>query len=181
MMRVVEKYITGAAVAGSLCALGALGGFIWMIAAIEQERDALAGYVTERNNISQRDTYVASLHALARDTVEEREELASFIAGEDTVETVSLLRETADAAGVQMEVRSVNAVQGPADVDADTIGAVTITLRAQGTFGNVFHMLALLETLPHAISVEEVNIERIPTSETGQWSMTTELRVLAHN
>lgn len=172
-MKIIQ-YSRVVGVGALLLAVASLAALGWMAYDLSVKRVALSEYRNERDAIATRDTYAASLQALARDTVVEREELRAFVTGRDTVEMIELLRSAGSAASLVVRVESVDSGSAAAVVGASD--TVLVTLRTGGTFRQVFHFLSLLNTLPAIASLEQVRIERVGDSETEQWALYVQVR-----
>ncbi|MEK7070357.1 MAG: hypothetical protein AAB966_00965 [Patescibacteria group bacterium] len=102
-----------------------------------------------------------STKSLMDDTRKEREQLASFFVqpkGEvDFIEAVESLGRTA---GVKLEIESVG-VETLKSKTSSSTELFRLSVKTEGSWGGVIHLLTLLENMPFSILFENLNLGKI--------------------
>jgi hypothetical protein len=138
---------------------------------MQQSLDSLR---EEQVTLHTREDYTQTLRVLARDTEDEREQLAERTAGYDAVEVIQLLEASADAAGVALIIESVGSQEYK--LGAGKMQSIVANLRAEGSFQDTYQFLALIETLPIATVVSSASFDKAD-GDTDAWVAV--LRILA--
>jgi hypothetical protein len=146
----------------------AVGGFVWLISSKEIERSAAAAV---RMEASVRHEQILKLHALVRETKEERGALEAF-AGADTDRILDEIDVIGDAAKVTIEIGQSLAsprTDGP-------LRSGSFVLTASGTFQEVIHAAALFESFPLPSVIDQLQLERSDAKE--PWLLVIRMRIL---
>lgn len=120
------------------------------------------------------------LGSLSRETEAARKELDT-LTRIDIVSMVDIIERVGEGAGVKIAVSS--AMSGGPAVDLPggaAVQPIQFVVEASGSYKDVMHVVALFEQLPLASAIDEVSLQRGPTSETGAsatWFLTTRIRV----
>lgn len=112
-----------------------------------------------------RETMARAAKQMLSDTAEAREVVAAAALPFDGAATfIALLEQDARDAGIAFSIGavSVDPKDGPFD-------ALSVSMRASGTFAAVMRSLSLVETSQYLTSVEDVSFER---DEKGNWNST---------
>lgn len=155
----------------AICAWVAVGFSAW---SIENAATARVEGTTEVQQEEIERISVARLHAVARETVEERAALKT-VADIDIISIVEAIEAVGDVARVPIEIG-----QALADTESSggTVRSVNVVVEGEGVFANLFHAASLLYTLPIASEVTEMRFERIPAdSGKGEWRLIVHMRV----
>lgn len=168
-MRLHNTYLITGAIA--VFAFGALGALTWITLALASERSELATLRDEQEQLAARQAQARSMRALARDTQQQRATLAALTTDRDVVDIIDRLENMGDETGVAVTVDTVSAGEV-----AGAFQSIVVSMRIAGDFSDVFHYLALLETLPAAAVTEQVAMEA-GTSEEKQWRASIRERI----
>lgn len=153
-------------------------GGIWLLFAhIRSENEKIAEQKNVIDTTLNQQQRVLSMQALAQDTEEDRALLDSYFVGsEDVVSFLETLESLGDITGASVDISSVNIDSGIVLTDEQksrqsrgeeiqlppvTAENLQIRMRAEGTWEEVVHVLALLEALPFYITHDEVVIEEL--------------------
>ena len=98
------------------------------------------------------------LHTLVRETKSEREALEE-VANASLIEILDSVERAARDAGIPIEI--TQALSAPSSSSQSVVHSAVLVASAEGSFSEVVHILALLESLPTPSSVNEVNFEQI--------------------
>ena len=167
-------FIAGIALIGSLVAWAGVGYFATIIT------DARTARVADITNAQQADENAAStlrFKALVEDTKPSRDAL-DLRTHLDVVSIVNLLEATGKSAGATLQVRSAQPERGGAD---KTISVIGFVIEAQGSFVSIIQTLHLLETLPLAAGIEQVEIDHVPETTTkndAPWHLSVHLKII---
>lgn len=106
------------------------------------------------------------------ETKQDRESLLSrFPKDEDVVDLLASIETLGREQGVTLTTNSLTVK--PIDATFETL---VIATSVQGTYGNVLHMLKLLEGMPYQVGVANVQFSR--SGEKGsEWNMNCEIRI----
>jgi hypothetical protein len=151
--------------------------FALQIIEMQNERAAYVSLMTEANL---QEGQAAQLHALARETADDRQALTrissvNVLAAVNLIESVRSGSAKVSVTGAQPE-KSI-----PARGDAPPINVISLFLHTEGSFSDTMRILQLIESLPLATTVQSVNIARpavdtSPTSAAAKWSLDARLR-----
>lgn len=122
-------------------------------------------------NARSREQSMRSLRQLITDTEQERTTLSQYSVGSDgAASLIELLERDARGLGISFAIGgvSVDPKEGPFDT-------LKVSMQASGSFSAVMRLLALIETIPYASTVEAITLQR---EENGQWGGTFSIGVL---
>lgn len=118
------------------------------------------------------------IHALARETKDSRAKLDE-IARSDVVEILDSIESIARSSGLPISIGQAITTSTTAD---STLHAVSLSLEATGSFAEVTHAAALLESLPIPSSLREIRFEQISGNVPGKkgkmWRVTAQVQFL---
>lgn len=150
-----------------------VGYFAWTISA---KKAARATSVLESAEESVKQAALIKLHALVRDTRDERARLESIARTDintvlDTIETVG--RDT------NTKIEIGQAASGAAPTLEAPLQATTFTISANGSFAKLSQVVALLEVLPIPSLIEEMQLERIESADpkAPPWRLVMRIRI----
>ena len=152
----------------SIVVVGLLGAsYIWVFLEVRSEIAKVTVAAEEAQILATQNAHVQTVRRVVRDTQIQRETLSTyFLSEEEIVEFLEEIENLGTHAGSQVSVQTVQAGEA---VDKDgAIIPLQLTLRSGGSLQAVFYTLALLESYPKALSVEEVVLIQNPT--TFEWS-----------
>jgi len=153
---------------------------------ISAQQDALASQVTNVQSVADREIAATRLHALARDTQNQRTQLDG-LTHTDVIGIANTIDSIGQIAGVKLNIGG--ATPGPAAQKASagsvsTLHAVSFVVEADGTFSSLMHAASLLETLPVLSSVESLEFAHALLStgagsaNSSAWHLTARIRML---
>lgn len=151
----------------SVAAWVGFGAFVWLL---KSERVTHASLLEERAIEQVREDSQSRVKTLVRDTLQERESLASAVRM-PVVGAVEII----EAAGRDAGARDVVIVEAtPQTLTNKELSAVSVTVQAEGSFAALAKAVSLFETLPLASTVENVHFEYVKDA----WRLTVRLRVV---
>jgi len=155
----------------SWCGVGFL---LFTVFQMQSER---AAYMADIAASNLQEGQAAQLRILARETEPDRQSLDT-IADVDLLSAVNLI-ESVNATGTSVHVTSAQPVK-TAPKGSQQISQVDLTANAQGSFASVMRIARMLETLPLATTVQEMDISRAPVdpnakSAAATWSLNVRL------
>ena len=171
------------AVAAALIAWG-VG---WMfLSSIRVELDARGAQLAGAQDVTARENASMRLHALARNTKDLRAQLDG-LAQIDVLGIANMVESVGKIAGVKIKIGgalsgTMNEPQNAGSVPA--LNSLRFVVTTEGSFSALMHTAALLESLPMLSSIEQLDLERTPStgaleSRSLIWRMTTNIRVLS--
>lgn len=153
-------------------ALAALGGYIAFAVHIGSIRRAVEIQMSELAQEAEREQSLHTTSGLLADLSEERVALDSFFItpGAEVlfIERIEALGATAGAVITVRDVRLENANEAGE-------GTLMLGLVAQGTWREITHLLALLDTLPFESELTTATLTRSGDVEAGSWTLQTTL------
>ena len=163
----------------ALLAWALIGFSVWSISNAKMDR--ISEDMSAEERVAEAEAALR-LHALARNTKEERALLETF-ADVGIVSMVETLEKAGQDAGVALEIGQVVADTAlpSASPAAPTIRPIVISVRAQGTFPRLFHLVELLHLLPVPSSIEQIQFEHLPDGvdpKKGEWQLSARIRIL---
>jgi len=167
------KYIPWLILFVAVCAWAFVAFFAWSISAT---KEAHASEKLDAEQQSIKSESIVRIHALARDTVEERATLNS-LANLDVISIVDAIEAAGNAAHVEVEIGQ--ALADSPGADKTNARSVNIVVEAQGSFNALMNTAALLYVLPVPSEVTQLQIERLPDSSgTRKWRLVARILVL---
>src|SRR3989344_6463692 len=138
-----------------------VGYFAWTI---YSQESLSAEKLADLDQESVRQAASLRLHALVRDTKEERTKLED-IARVDIIAMLESVEQVGRDVGIPIEI-------GPAISTSDSdsgkrVRSVGFVIEGEGSFAKVMHAAALLDALPKPSFVDELQFEMIPANSTG--------------
>ncbi|RJR12905.1 hypothetical protein C4585_03020 [Candidatus Parcubacteria bacterium] len=157
----------------AVCAWVAVGFFAW---SIENTVASRMEGTTEAQQQEIERISTARLHAVARETVEERAALQTA-ANLDVISIVEAIEAVGDVARVEIEIGQ--ALADTAETSNGVTRSVNTIIEGEGAFANLLHAASLLYSLPIPSEVKELQLERVPANE-GKigWRLIVHMRVL---
>lgn len=150
-------------------------GAHWITSTAQQRANDTRAALTKANQAALNQ----KVEALAQNTKEKRDELAK-IAGADVVVVVDAIDAAGKAAGIDAKVSDAS-VAGSQQLgkNGDTLRGVVFTVQAAGSFAQIMHAVSLYEKLPLLSTVEQLDIEKVQSSDpkSASWRMLARIRV----
>lgn len=153
----------------------AAGYFLMTVLQMQSEREA---YLADAAAANIQEGQAAQLRVAARETEADRATL-DRIANTDVLVAVNAI-ESVNASGTVARVTSAQPVK--ANPKAGTqLNIVDLSVHADGPFSSLMHIVQLLETLPFATSVQELDLSTVQADKTQKntsnaWSLNMRLR-----
>lgn len=172
-----SSYFAWAALAVAILLWGAAIAFAWQIMEEEKVRDSLLLQVQEEEA---QQAGALKLRGLARETEEGRAKLEA-IADHDIVELLDIVENVSRDLKIPLKVGET-LTAGPSDASTP-LRSASFLVEAQGTFTQVAHAIAFLESLPLPSSLTEIHLEELPASASArskvlQWRVVARLNIL---
>jgi len=171
MQRMSIKYLSYLALLGALLLWSGVAYFAWAISGEEAKRSERIANL-EQESIQQ--SASLKLHALARDTKEDREALESItLVGINSI--LDGIEGVARDARIPIEIGQASA----ASDSATPLHTTSLTVDASGSFSQVTHAVALLEAFPVPSTIDQVQLERIENADNKKaaWRAVVRMRV----
>ena len=163
-------------------ALTAWGGFFGLVWQLNNERTSYASTQVALLRVQDELSVAANLHALTRDTKQDREALNAF-ASTDVLMAVDMIEKIGALAGTKVHVEGATAGQLSNNKSSKDVHAFLIAATTEGKLQSILRVLALLETLPFATSLYALELQQIqvnsqekPTSDS--WRLTVRVRII---
>jgi hypothetical protein len=155
--------------------LGAWGGTLYLADRIAFESEARTFAATNQEQASQKQMSAIRTRALAEETKDERAELERLL-GSDVVALANTIESAGKSAGVA--VRISDALPESA---GNIMQAVGFVIEAQAGFASLMRVVAVLESLPLPVSIEQLELEHTAGSggNAGSWRLSARLRILS--
>lgn len=153
---------------------------------ISAQQNTRLSHTADVQSASERDIAAFRLHALARDTENQRVQLENLTRS-DVVSVANMIDGIGKIAGVQLKIGGANPESLPkkkGSNDTLALNAVGFVVEADGTFASVMHAAALLESLPVLSSIQNLEFERpllssdSKSAKPSTWHLTARIRVL---
>ena len=170
------------AVAGAVIAWGAFSMFALNIMSQES---AIRSHATDAEAITARESTALRLHALARDTKNERDRLDS-LASAEVLEIADIIEGVGESAGVKVKiggaVPEISSQQSAGG--APSLSAIGFQVEAEGAFPAVMHAAMLFENLPVLSSVQSLELTRAQGGEVSSktkiqlWRLSARIQVM---
>ncbi len=157
----------------ALCAWGLVGYSVWTIM---NGKEARASANISSEQAALRQTTSLRVHALARDTKEERAALDAY-ANHDVLSIVNTIEQVGKDAGVEIDMGQGLA---PGDSPTSAVHTISFIVEARGTFADVMHAATLLHSLAIPSKVEGMDFELVTEGGGSKsfWRLTTRMEVL---
>lgn len=118
------------------------------------------------------DEALRSIKIMMNETKKEREQITLILVQPDsTVDFIESVESFGRVAGVKLEIESVG-VDNVKDKKASTTESLSLSLKTEGSWSNIIHLLSLLENMPHKISFDNVRLGKVSeesSSNTSYW------------
>lgn len=172
-----------AAVAAALAAWAVV--FIYA-AWISTQQSVRSSQTADVQSVSDREIAAVRLHALARDTQEQRTQLDT-LARTDVIGVANMIDSIGRIAGVTLQIGGATPESAGQKAGAGTVSAlhaVSFVVEADGSFSSLMHAAALLETLPSLSSIQSLEFEHAPLSadsgsaRSAPWHLTARIRTV---
>src|SRR3989344_5351450 len=169
-------------------ALAALGaaliawvGVFFFIQSLHERRADAAKAIRESQQANMSETNRNQMLSVITATESGRQQIEEML----TIDLLSLADRVVAAgvdAGVVLRVanptQEASALQKNKEAKGPTISTVHFTIEAEGPFEKLYHALALLETLPVPVRVEEVSFLQSNDDSASTWHMKVRMRIL---
>jgi hypothetical protein len=154
----------------------AVAFFLFVIVQMQSER---AQYIEDAAAANLQQGQTAQLRILARETESDRASLDA-IANVDVVSAVNFI-ESVQASGTVVHVTEAQPVKIAVKANTQQMNVIDLSTHAEGSFSSLMRVAQLLETLPLATTVQEVDVSRAPVnpgakSTAATWSLNMRLR-----
>lgn len=168
-----SRYGSWLALLAAITLWAGVGYFAWMITAAAEEHSSKIASMEQEELES---ATALRLHALARDTKDERAKLEQ-ISGADILEILDTIEALARDTGVPIQTGAPSISSN----EASPVRVASFIVEAQGTFTQVAQAVALLESLPVPSALDELQLERTPDREGSKparnWRVVTQVRI----
>jgi len=150
--------------------------FIYVVLQMQSER---AAYVADAAAANLQEGQAAQLHALARETMEDRATLGSA-ANVDVLSAVNTI-ESVNASGTPVHVTNAQTVKLSAKGSTQQVNVVDLTVHSEGSFPSLMRTMQLLETLPLSTTIQQADLSRAPIDPNTKnvpvsWNLNVRLR-----
>lgn len=161
-----------------IIALGALvvavGIYVFMYRAVVRAYTTLVTTELEYTAVTREREQRDEVRAFVTETSEMRSELAGYLlASDDPIDFLNLLEQMGQEANVLLTVVSLSREEPVVakgtnnDIQAPQ---VRVALLVEGAWENIYHLLALLETMPYSLSIDRVHVTEEKTETGFVWS-----------
>lgn len=154
--------------------LALYGGLHYMIVRHQAELVALHNHV---GVVSQTQESIRSMQTLVEETTAQRNELNGYLlAVDDPAPFLELVEAIGTDAQVELTISNVVEELGEKTVQPGkaTLGPpsvhVSVSLEASGTWSELYAFITLLETMPYAVTIAQVALERDTEGGAGRWT-----------
>jgi hypothetical protein len=135
------------------CAMAVYGVLAYVVVG---KRALATSRATDRATLGSRQLELATLKAALVETAEDRAALHEFIVTDDRLtEFLALVEGSARAQGLKASTRSVDIVR-----PAGPFEELHVVLEAEGSYEGLKRLIALFETMPFHIDMEDIAIDR---------------------
>ena len=167
-----SHYISWITFAVAVVLWAAVGYFVWTISSASKER--LARIVAKEQEATMYDE-ILRLRSIARETEGARRNLEEF-AGANVVEVLDTVEALSYSVGAPVKIGQ--ALSTPAN-PISPINTASFLVETSGTFSQMTHAAALLETLPLSTSLEELHLELVAMAGgKSSWHLVARIRFL---
>lgn len=149
----------------------AIAGVLWLLYDLQKERRTLSELQFAYESATQKSAHASSMRALLRNTEGDRVKLTNITLNNDPVDIIRALENAAAVARVPLTVSAVN--PGSPYAEDPSLSSFLVAVVAEGTFQELNHFIALVETLPLPSSVEQVKFEK----REKEWSAEMVVRI----
>lgn len=156
-------------------ALCAWAGIAFLFLTIQSKKNSHVRLAATEQVKYAKDASSVRLHDALVKSTESRERLKS-ITSADVVAIVDAIESTGKAAGVDAQVSNALTEGGG---KASAVSGYSFIVQGRGTFSSLMHVVALLQNLPWASSLDDLNLEKDPGNP--DWSMSARVRVVLAN
>jgi hypothetical protein len=141
------------------------GLFFYLFISIRQSDEDVSTKLVQIKRWIDRDERLQSVKNLMSETKDQREKIAKiFVQADGSVDFIETVESLGKAAGVKVEIGSVGI-----DASRNKIGSSTesfrFSVKTEGGWANVIHLLGLLESMPFKVSFDNVALSKISISE----------------
>lgn len=170
----ISSYASALIAMLALFVWGSVGYFAWTISAeAEAHRSTIAGMEQK----TAEHAFALRLHALARETKNERLRLEE-ISRTDLAGILDGIERLSKDSGVSVEITQAPSIS---TVESSTMRVLSLSVETLGTFAQVARVVALLETMPIPSTVDELRFERTSGADgaaRSSWRMIASVRFL---
>ena len=158
------------------------GGVAYFVSVIFSEESAHALKTADAQLESEQQAAMIRLHALARETKNDRESLAE-IARADAIEIVQTIEAAGRDAAIPIEIGQ--ALTAPSRGTVSSLHSIDFIVDMEGTFSAVLHAISLLESLSIPSLISDMQFEQVPAmpnaskkSSAHRWRAVVHMRFL---
>ena len=150
-------------------------GYFSRAISVEESERALRKADVE--NASAAQTTALKLHALARETKPMREKL-SDITRADAIEILHEIEGVARDSGIPIGIRQALTTSAPDS--ASSLRSAAFVVETEGTFSEVIHAVALLDTLPAPSLINQLQLEKVSATAEAARKSGSRWRAVVH-
>lgn|SRR3989344_2914247 len=172
----------------SVFATVSVGVYIFFIFMALKERTLFEQNVSVLENGSTEERKAESVRAILKDTEEARTELKKRLVGAEEVDLfLDFLGRTADVGGAELTIKTVEIQKHPEGFVSTTTEPIALSLDASGSFSSVYNFIALLDTAPYKMQINNVSLSlegdasdsepKLKTPTTPRWKALIKLIV----
>lgn len=167
--------LVGIALGSLVLLVGALGVYGWLFLAVQDNVRSITLASEETQLLTTQNEHTQTVRRVVRDTKTQRATLQDFfVTQEGLVPLLEEVEQIASYTGAELSVQSVDAGKA---IDKDALlTPLTLQLKAIGSFAQVMHVLALLETFPTVSFIEKMRLAQHSTDD--QWEGTYEVTLI---
>jgi hypothetical protein len=165
--------------------IAALVFYTILFISIREKTIAVSLLSNEIDVVMQREAKLSSIKALVKDTDTERRMLNLYIVGSDEeIGLIEMIEALGNDTGAAIEIISVGIEPLLSNsIESDTAELLRLNFTASGSWKSVFHMLALIESIPFNVTVTQVNLEREADhdkNKSNSWTGSFSIAVVKH-
>ncbi len=143
------------------------GLFFYLFLNIKQSDEDISTKFAQIKQGIDRDERLQSVKNLLSETKNQREKMEKiFVQADGSVDFIEMVESLSKIAGVKVEIESVGI-----DASRNKIGSSTesfrFSVKTEGLWTNVIHLLGLLENIPFKVSFDNVSLDKISEPETA--------------
>lgn len=110
---------------------------------------------------TQREERLRSIKNLMNETKNQREKIANFFVQSDgSVEFMETVESLGEITGVKLEIESVG-IDSSKNKTGSSTESFRLSVKAEGLWANVIHLLSMLENMPFKVSFDNVALNKI--------------------
>ncbi len=167
-------YVAWVALVGSICLWG---GVFYAYQWIQNEARIRGANVKSVEQRADEAANVSRTRSLAQETAVEREQLESASRA-DIVDIASEIESAGRSVGVVARVNNASPASGQLELPGGApLSSIVFIIQADGSFAGVAQFMRVLEHFPGFATVEQFDLDRIPTTENAAQSWRASVRL----